>query len=51
MTLPDASLSLRALARLLSYPDETLAQRMLPEIREALKSDEDAWPAEPPRRA
>ena len=38
MTLPDASLSLRALARLLSYPDETL-RGQLPEIRDALKSD------------
>ena len=38
MTLPDASLSLRALARLLSYPDETLRSQ-LPEIRDALKSD------------
>lgn len=38
MTLPDASLSLRALARLLSYPDATLRSQ-LPEIRDALTSD------------
>lgn len=38
MTLPDASLSLRALARLLSYPDAALRSQ-LPEIRDALNAD------------
>ncbi|MBK7356891.1 MAG: nitrate reductase molybdenum cofactor assembly chaperone [Propionivibrio sp.] len=38
MTLPDVSLSLRALARLLSYPDAALRSQ-LPEVRDALTSD------------
>ncbi|MDO8249002.1 MAG: nitrate reductase molybdenum cofactor assembly chaperone [Rhodoferax sp.] len=44
MSLPNASISLRVLARLLSYPDATL-RKHLPDLREALHSDKTVQPS------